>query len=73
MHTCMAGLRCAEPSPAAWPAIARTVDAFVSVPDSLALDMVDRLAEPAGGDPPIHAGLSGACGAAALVARGQGP
>ena len=52
-------LRCAKPSPAAWPAIARGVDAFVSVPDSLALDTVERLAEPEGGDPPVHAGLSG--------------
>jgi diaminopropionate ammonia-lyase len=68
LRTSMAALRCAEPSPAAWPAIARAVDAFVSIPDSLALDMVERLAQPAGTDPPIHSGLSGACGAAALVA-----
>ena len=73
MHTCMAGLRCAKPSPAAWPAIARGVDGFVSVPDSLALDAVERLAEPEGGDPPIHAGLSGACGAAALVGVARSP
>ena len=73
MQTCMAGLRCAKPSPAAWPAIARGVDAFVSIPDSLALDTVERLAEPEGGDPPIHAGLSGACGAAALVGVARAP
>ena len=73
LQTCMAGLRCAEPSAAAWPAIARGVDAFVSIPDSLVLDMVQQLAQPAGADPPIHAGLSGACGAAALVAMARGP
>jgi diaminopropionate ammonia-lyase len=73
LQTSMAGLRCAEPSPAAWPAIARVVDAFVSIPDSLAVDMVERLAKPAGTDPPIHAGLSGACGAAALVAVAKAP
>ncbi len=73
LNTSMAGLRCAEPSPAAWPAIVRTVDAFVSIPDSFAVDMVDRLAKPAGGDPPIQAGLSGACGAAALVAVARAP
>jgi diaminopropionate ammonia-lyase len=73
MHTCMAGLRCAKPSPAAWPAIARGVDAFVSIPDSLALDAVERLAQPEGADPPIHAGLSGACSAAALMAVAKAP
>jgi diaminopropionate ammonia-lyase len=73
MYTCMAGLRCAEPSAVAWPAIARGVDAFVSVPDSVVLDMVDQLAQPAGADPAIKAGLSGACGAAALVAVAKSP
>jgi len=73
LETCMAGLRCAEPSRAAWPAIARGVDAFVSIPDSLALEAVDRLARPAGTDPSIQAGLSGACGAAALVALAKAP
>jgi diaminopropionate ammonia-lyase len=73
LQTSMAGLRCAEPSWAAWPAIARAVDAFVSIPDSHVLDMVERLAKPAGADPPIQAGLSGACGAAALVAVARAP
>jgi diaminopropionate ammonia-lyase len=73
LQTSMAGLRCAEPSAAAWPAIARGVDAFVSIPDSLALDMIDRLAVPAGPDPPIQSGLSGACGAAALAAVAGSP
>jgi len=73
LTTSMAGLRCAEPSPAAWPAIVRTVDAFVSIPDSIALDMVDRLARPSGTDPSIQAGLSGACGAGALAAVATAP
>jgi diaminopropionate ammonia-lyase len=73
LQTSMAGLRCAQPSAAAWPALARGVDAFVSIPDSRALDMIHQLAEPDGSDPPIHAGLSGACGAAALVALAKAP
>jgi diaminopropionate ammonia-lyase len=74
LATSMAGLRCAEPSPAAWPAIAAGVDAFVSIPDALAADTKRRL-EGAHGDPdpPIHGGLSGVCGAAALVALATAP
>jgi diaminopropionate ammonia-lyase len=64
----MAGLRCAEPSPAAWPALAAGVDAFLSVPDSLALEAVETLANPSGHDAAIEAGPSGACSTAALLA-----
>jgi diaminopropionate ammonia-lyase len=66
--TVMAGLRCAEPSAAAWPSIAFGVDAFLSIPDSLALEAIDRLARPIGGDEAINAGPSGACGVGALFA-----
>ena len=57
----MAGLRCAEPSSAAWPAIAAGVDAFVTVPDEGVIDAV-RLLRAEG----VEAGPSGACGVAAL-------
>jgi diaminopropionate ammonia-lyase len=65
MRTIMAGLRCAAPSPAAWPAVAEGVDAFVAVPDALAIEAMERLLAE---DPPITAGPSGACGVAALIA-----
>jgi diaminopropionate ammonia-lyase len=67
-ETMMAGLRCAEPSSAAWPAIHDGVDAFISVPDSLAAEAIEVLASPVGSDPAIAAGPSGACGLAALLA-----
>jgi diaminopropionate ammonia-lyase len=56
MDTMMAGLRCAEPSPAAWPAIAAGVDAFVTVPDALATEAMQRLLRE---QPAIQAGPSG--------------
>jgi diaminopropionate ammonia-lyase len=66
--TIMAGLRCAEPSAAAWPSIAFGVDAFLSIPDSPSLEAIDRLARPIREDDAINAGPSGACGVGALLA-----
>jgi len=66
LSTAMACLRCAEPSPTAWPAIAAGIDAFVTVSDEQARESVQRLSAP-GGAERIEAGLSGACGAAALA------
>jgi diaminopropionate ammonia-lyase len=66
LDTIMAGLRCAEPSPAAWPAIAAGIDAFVTTTDAeveRTLDTLLRLPEPER----IAAGPSGACGLAALA------
>jgi diaminopropionate ammonia-lyase len=73
LDTIMAGLRCAEVSPAAWPSIRDGVDAFVSIPDDLVLDTMASLATPAGDDPAIQAGPSGACSAAALTALARAP
>jgi diaminopropionate ammonia-lyase len=70
LSTIMAGLRCAEPSPIAWPAIAAGVDAFVSVPDALVVDAMKQLQRE---DPPVTAGPSGACGVAALMAIARAP
>jgi diaminopropionate ammonia-lyase len=67
-ETMMAGLRCAEPSPVAWPPIRQGVDAFVSVPDSLAVEAMQILQSPEEDDPPIASGPSGACGIASLLA-----
>jgi diaminopropionate ammonia-lyase len=71
LSTMMAGLRCAEPSPAAWPSIHAGIDAFLSVPDQLALEAMAVLREPLPDDPRIDAGPSGACGVAALLALAQ--
>lgn len=68
LTTIMAGLRCAEPSPAAWPLIAGTADAFVTIDDDKAMGAMRMLAHPMGRDPAIEAGPSGACGFGALVA-----
>jgi diaminopropionate ammonia-lyase len=71
-RTIMAGLRCAEPSHAAWPAVRDGVDAFVSIPDSFTLQAIERLAGHSG-DPAIEAGPSGTCGIGALMALASAP
>jgi diaminopropionate ammonia-lyase len=71
LNTIMAGLRCAAPSPAAWPSIDAGIDAFVAVSDEQALDTMKTLAAPELNDEPIHAGPSGACSAAAMIALAQ--
>lgn len=65
LDTIMAGLRCAEPSGAAWPAVAAGVDAFVTVSDARVTEVMERLRTV---DEPerIEAGPSGACGLASL-------
>jgi diaminopropionate ammonia-lyase len=72
VRTFMAGLRCATPSTAAWPAIRDGIDAFVAIPDSFASLAMSRLSAPAG-DPLIDAGPSGACGVGALLALHDDP
>jgi diaminopropionate ammonia-lyase len=66
LDTIMAGLRCAAPSPAAWPAIAANVDAFVTTSDAAVMRMLETLRD-LPGDERIDAGPSGACGLAALA------
>lgn len=73
LDTIMAGLRCAEVSPAAWPSIRDGVDGFIAVPDELVLETMGRLAHPSGDDPAILAGPSGACSTAALTALMRTP
>ena len=73
LDTIMAGLRCAEPSPLAWPVIADGVDAFITISDQQAEDAVDAInADIADGDR-LHVGPSGICSAAALIALGSAP
>jgi diaminopropionate ammonia-lyase len=63
LDTIMAGLRCAEPSPAAWPTIAAGIDAFVTVSDDEVEKTMAALAREG-----IDAGPSGTCGVASLTA-----
>lgn len=66
-NTIMAGLRCGEASPIAWPTLAAAVDAFVSVDDEQCASAMRVLADPTK-DPVVTAGAAGASGLAALVA-----
>lgn len=66
LNTRMEGLRCSEVSPLAWRSIIQTVDAFISIDDEDVFETMRLLARPAGADPPVIAGASGACGLAAL-------
>ncbi len=69
--TMMAMLECYRPSETAWPILDRYVDAFMSLPDAAAVDIVRHLANPLGSDPVIAAGLSGGVGMAGLIAAAQ--
>jgi diaminopropionate ammonia-lyase len=68
LDTMMSGLRCAQVSPAAFPAILSLADAYVAIDDGYASEAMRLLARPEPGDVPIVAGASGACGLGALVA-----
>jgi len=68
LETVMAGLACGEVSPLAWEIVAAGAQAFAVVDDRFALDGVRRFAMPAGGDPAIVSGETGAAGLAALLA-----
>lgn len=67
-NTIMAGLRCGEMSPIAWPTLATAVNAFVSIADVQCALAMRAVARPSNGDPVVVAGASGACGLAALLA-----
>jgi diaminopropionate ammonia-lyase len=71
--TMMAGLRCAAPSPAAWPSIQAGIDAFVAVSDAIVEKALDILSHPRPGDTRIISGPSGACGLGALLALLSAP
>lgn len=67
-ETMMAGLRCGQISPLAWPALAATADAFVAIDDVWCIAAMRLLAHPISPDPRIAAGAAGVCGLAALLA-----
>ena len=65
--TVMAMLECYEPSLVAWRILSRVADAFMTVDDDDAVDVMRRLANPVAGDPAVVAGESGGVGLAALI------
>jgi len=69
----MAGLNCGRVSLTAWPVVRRGVELFVTIEDRFAEDAMRRLARPAGTDPAIEAGESGAAGLAAVLALLEAP
>ncbi len=71
--TVMAMLECYEPSLVAWRILARAADAFMTVDEDDAVDMMRRLAHPLKGDPAIVAGESGGVGLAGLSRAARNP
>jgi diaminopropionate ammonia-lyase len=67
-NTVMGGLNCSEVSLTAWPVIRDRADLYFSVTDDFALEAMRRYAAPAGNDPRVVAGESGASGLAGLLA-----
>ncbi|HEY4320549.1 MAG TPA: diaminopropionate ammonia-lyase [Gemmatimonadales bacterium] len=72
-RTIMAGLNCGRPSTIALDVLRNSVDAFVAIPDGWAEAAMRQLATPAGDDPAVIAGESGAAGLAGLLALGGDP
>ena len=65
--TVMAMLECYEPSLVAWRILSRVADAFMTVDEEDAVSIMQRLADPLGGDPVIISGESGGVGLAGLL------
>jgi len=65
--TVMAMLECYESSLVAWRILARVGDAFMTVEESDAIDVMKRLASPLCADHPIVSGESGGVGLAGLI------
>jgi diaminopropionate ammonia-lyase len=66
--TMMGGLRCGEVSPLAFEGAAPLVDGYIGIDDAWAMEGMRRLARPAGDDPAIAAGASGAAALGGLLA-----
>ncbi|MCT9000560.1 diaminopropionate ammonia-lyase [Chelativorans intermedius] len=71
--TVMAMLECYEPSLIAWQILEKSADAYIDIPDGAAVDMMRRLARPAGGDPALEIGESGVAGLAGLAMAAAQP
>ena len=66
LKTIMAGLACGEVSLIGWKILDKGADAFMTIEDEAAKDVMCRLASPSGGDPAIAAGESAVAGLAAF-------
>ena len=62
IETIMAGLACGEVCPLAWKILRDHADAFVTIPDSFAMQGMRMLGNPVGTDPVTVSGESGASG-----------
>lgn len=67
LETIMAGLAAGEVSLLAWQIIAAGTQAFMTIPDTAAAQLMRLLAEGVAGDPPIVAGESAVAGLAGLA------
>jgi diaminopropionate ammonia-lyase len=73
LDTLMAGLACGEVSLLAWDILATGANAFCTIPDQAAVDVMRQLASPRGADPVIVAGESAVAGLAAVLLLRQDP
>lgn len=71
--TVMAMLECYVPSLVAWRILARLADAFMTVEEQAAVDVMNRLARPSGSDPAVVAGESGGSGLAGAITAAADP
>lgn len=62
MDSMMAGLCCGEPCSLGWEVLSRRADHFISMPDEIAALGMRILGNPAGNDPRVISGESGAAG-----------
>jgi diaminopropionate ammonia-lyase len=69
--TIMAMLECYEPSLVTWRILSKKADAFMTVSEEDAAEAMRRLAHPAGADPAIVAGESGAAGLAGFASAAR--
>lgn len=73
LDTLMAGLACGEVSLLAWDILATGANAFCTIPDQAAVDVMRLLAGPRGADPVIVAGESAVAGLGAVLLLRQDP
>lgn len=71
--TVMAMLECYEPSLTAWDILEKSADFYLDLDDGYAVDALQRLARPVGGDKALRIGESGVAGAAGLIAAANDP
>ena len=71
--TVMGGLRCGVMSPSVFPVVQTLVDACVAIEDAYAFEAMRLLARPAGADPAIACGPSGAAALGGLLATLRDP